>query len=313
MRKIHRAFFIVLVLVNCAAAQRAVSPLALVPEKSLAVLRVNWTQVRASERLKRVVGGENFARLSEQTGVQESKITEWVVFSNIDRNFGQESAIVVAGVFSAESVAAFARSKDWRAEKIGALTAFVNPADGSRLLPVRNGLLVAGAKTSVEKAHEAFVKPRSRIGVSEPFASVWRKIDAARQPIGFYAGIPQEYQKVADLAFKIATKLMGWTSFGILGKIFETIGLVRSVGFTVSYNKGVLPVELAAMMDSETKAWIAAGALNLLKKAPSAINRKPRDAEEEKMLKALDTMSASYQKEIVSVRFEMPEDALIKP
>ena len=313
MKVFYRSFFIILVLAHGVAAQRAGSPIALVPDRSIAVLRVDWTQVRASEKLKSIVGGTDFARITAQTGVGESKVTEWVIFSDVSPTFAQSAAIIVAGNFTSASVVAFARAKGWRTEKIGAASAFVNPADNSYLLVIRSGLLVAGAKTGVEKAYQAFGKARGAIVGTEPFSSIWKQLDAARQPIGFYAGIPGNYQKAADLAFTIATKLLGLASFGILGKIFEAVGLVRSVGFTVSYNGGVFPTRMAAMMDSETKAWIASGALNLLKKAPSAIGVKVRNSEEEKMLKALQTLSASYRKEILSVRFEMPEEAMRKP
>ena len=295
------------------SGQRNFSPVSLVPEKSIAVLRVNWSQVRANEKLKQIVSGESFAQLANQTGVSENKITEWVVFSDINPTSARGMGIIMAGSFTAQSVVAFAKSKDWKAEKIGTNTAFLNPADNSYLMPLRNGLLAAGTKTGMEKVQGVMVKPRASILGKEPFSAVWTQIGGGRQPISFYAGIPPEYQKVADIGFKIATKLMDLASFGLMGTIFEAIGLVRSTGFTVSYKKDAFPTELVAIMDSETKAWVASGALNLLKKAPSAVNLQARTAEEEAMLKSLQTMSASYKKEVLSVKFEMPESAMVKP
>ena len=295
------------------SAQRNLAAISFVPDKSVAVLRVKWTQVRINEKLKPIVNGDNFAQTVGQIGVSEAKISEWIVFSDINPTSSNGLGMIVSGNFTLQSVVQFAKSKDWKAEKIGANMAFVNPSDNSYLLPLRNGLLVAGTKTGVEKVQIIIADSRRSLLEKQPFTSVWTQIDGNRQPISLFIGIPQDYQQIADIAFKVVTKLMDLTSFGLIGKVFETIGLVRSLGFTVSYNKDVFPTKLVAMMDSETKAWVASGALNLLRKAPSAIGLQAKTKEDEKMLKSLQTMSASYKGALLSVKFEMPENAMLKP
>jgi hypothetical protein len=90
----------------------------------------------------------------------------------------------------------------------------------------------------------------------------------------------------------------------------EKIGFVNCFGFNVSHKQSVYPTQIFAMMDSQTKAWIASGALNLLKKAPAAMRTQPRNEEERKGFEALQTLSASYKGALLSVKIDMPESTL---
>lgn len=312
------SIFICLFSVITAAAQqqqqKAAPAISLVPDQSIAVLRVNWTQVRGNEKLKKIINGESFPKIAGQIGVSEAKVGEWVIFSDANPTSSRGLGIIVSGSFTAQSIAAFAKSKDWKAEKIGAAgaTAYVNPSDSSYLLPLRNGLVAAGTKSGVEKVLSVLSKQSPSLITKAPFNSMWTELNAAgrAQPISFMVGVPGQYQKAAEIAYKIAAKLMNLTSFGFMGTVMEKIGLMRCLGFNVSHRESVYPTQLFAMMDSETKAWIASGALNLLKKAPSAIGNEPRTEEDRRMMQALETLSASYKGDILSVKFDMPESAL---
>jgi len=292
------------------SAQRNLSAISLVPQKSAAVLRVNWTQVRGNEKLRAIVNGDNFEKIENELGVSGAKISEWIIFSDINPSTSAGMGIIISGSFTSNSVIQTAKAKNWKAEKMGANTVFVNPSDKSYLLPIRNGLLVFGTKSGVEKLHGVLVKPQNNLISKPPFNSTWAELTASRQPINFMIGVPQEYQKVADIAYKVAAKLMDLASFGIMGTVMETIGLVRCMGFSISHQKNVYPTNLVAMMETETKAWLTSGAINLLKKAPSAIGTRAKTEEEKQMLKSMQTMSASYRGTLLSVKFDMPENAL---
>jgi len=294
------------------SAQQSFSNISLVPDKSVAVLRVNWAQVRSVEKLKPIANSDNFVKITEEIGISETKVSEWIVFSGISPDSSSGIGMIISGDFTSQSVIQFLKSKSWRAEKIGANAVFVNPVDNSYLLPIRNGLLVFGTKEGVENLQEVLTKRRGSLVSKPPFNSMWTELVASRQPVSFMVGIPQEYQKVADIGYKIAAKLMGLASFKILGTVIEKIGLARSLGFNISYRKGVYPTGLLAMFDSETKAWLASGAVNLLKNAPLAIGTRAKNEEEEKMLQSLQSMSASYKGAILSVKLDMPESAMIR-
>lgn len=292
------------------SAQRNVSNVSLVPDGSVAVLRVNWAQVRNNEKLKPIVNGDNFFKIAEGIGVSEAKVGEWIIFSGASANSSSGIGIIISGGFTSAGVSQFVKSKNWRAGKIGANAVFINPSDGSYLLPIRNGLLAVGSKEGMENLQKVLTKRRGSLIRKQPFSSMWTELSASRQPINFMIGIPKEYQKVADVAYKIAAKLVGLVSFDIFGTILEEIGLVRSLGFSISYSKGVYPTKLLTMFDSETKAWLASGAVNLLKQAPAAIGTQPRNEEEERAMKMLQSMSATYKGAILSVKLDMPESAM---
>lgn len=310
MKKISWLIFACFGLLLNVSAQRNLSAISLVPQKSVAVLRVNWTQVRGNARLRAIVNGDSFEKIENELGVSDAKISEWIIFSDINPTTSTGMGIIISGTFTSAGVIQTAKAKNWKAEKIGANTVFVNPSDNSYLLSIRNGLLVFGTKSGVEKLHGVLVKPQNNLISKPPFSATWAELNGSRQPINFMVGIPQEYQKVADIGYKVAAKLMDLASFGIMGTVMEKIGLVRCMGFSVSHQKNVYPTNLVAMMDSETKAWLTSGAINLLKQAPSAIGTRAKTEDEKEMLKSMQTMSASYNGTLLSVKFDMPESAV---
>ena len=311
MQKNYFLLLLLMILAVDVSAQKGVSVISLVPEKSIAVVRVRWLQVRNNEKLKQVIKADSFAKVAEEIGVSEAKIVEWIIFSDISPSSSKGLGIIVSGNFTSQSVIQNAKSKDWKAEKIGVGgMAFVNPSDNSYLLPIRNGLLAFGTKSGMEKVQGVLSKQNASLITKLPFSSMWTELNANHQPISFMVGVPQEYQKVADVAYKIAAKLMNLASFGIMGTIMEKIGLVRCFGFNVSYKQSVYPTEIFAMMKDETTAWLTSGAINLLKKTPSAIGMRAKTEEDRKMLESLQTLSANSKGTLLSVKFEMPESAI---
>lgn len=312
MKHICLLIFIGLSFLTSVSAQKNISVISLVPEKSVAVLRVDWTKVRGNGKLKQVVNGDSFSNIGSLIGVSEEKISEWVIFSDINPTSSKGMGMIVAGNFTLQSIAQFARSKDWRSEKIGAQTAFVNPTDNSYLLPIRNGLLAAGSKSGIEKVSKVLSRQGKNLISNAPFDSMWSEIRAKSFPINFMVGVPEEYKMVADIAYKVAAKLMNLASFGIIGTVMETIGFVNCFGFNISHRETVFPTQILAMMDSETKAWIASGAVNLLKKAPNAVGMQAKTEEDRQFLESVQTMSATYKKTLLTVNFEMPERLMEK-
>lgn len=294
-------------------SQRRPTAISLVPDRSVAVLRVDWRRVRLDEELKRVTGGIRFPELVAQIGVNEAEVSDWVVFSDAVPTTATGMAIIVTGSFTSAAINSFARRRGLKSEKVGAYTAYVIPEDDSRVMPIGNGLVAAGTKTAIGKIAATVRNPRLSLNGKKPFASVWPGICCAGGPVAFYLGIPQDYQLVAEIAFKVATKLLDLTSFGIVGTIFETIGMVRSTGFSLSNNGNDLAVRMSAVMESETKAWVAAGALNMLKKAPSAIGMRARTEQEAEMMRAVQTISARNRKEVLSLNFQMPFNRIRNP
>src|SRR5882757_3471975 len=240
-------------------AQRNISGISLVPDGSVAVLRVNWRVVRNDESLKNIVNGNSFAQVAAQIGLTENDVNEWIVFSDISPASAQGLGMIISGKFTSAGVIKEAEAKNWNLKTIGGQKVYVNSVDDSHLLPLGNGLLAVGTKTGMEKVQAAFLKPQNRLIGRRSFSSMFALLESTA-PIKFFIGIPQEYQKVADIAFKIVTKLMSFTGFGLLGTIFDKIGLVQSTGFSVSSGKTHLRVQLVAAMPDAARAEIGAGA-----------------------------------------------------
>ncbi len=288
------------------SAQQNIPAVSLVPDKSVAVLRVNWTNVRKEESLKKIVNGGDFDKVTTQFGLSENKVTEWIVFSDINPASSSGLGIIISGNFTLQSIVQSVEAKNWNLETLNRQKVYVNPTDGSYLLPIRNGLLVFGTKNGVEKVQNAVADPKKRLIRKSPFSSLFAQLgDAA--PIKCVIGVPQEYQKVADIAFKITTKLMSFTGFGLFGTIFDKIGLIQSAGFSFSKRRDFFPVHLIATMPDIAKAKIGASVLNLLKSLPNWMSSQ---TEENAALQSLVVASSG---KILSVKFNMPESAMAQP
>jgi hypothetical protein len=286
------------------------SAISFVPDKSVAVLRVNWSQMRGNENLKRIVHGNSFSNIVNQIGLSEAKVNEWIVFSDINPTSSNGLGMIVAGNFTLPSIVGNAKERGWKAESFGKNIAYLNPTDNTCLLPIRNGLLAIGTKRGIEKLQGTVANPKVNLISKPPFNSMWAELSSNRQPISFMLGIPQGFEKVAGIALKVSAKLLNLASFGILGTILETIGLVRSVGFTVSQNEAVFPTQLVAMMEDEGTAWMVSGAVNLLKKAAAFGLSAKTDAQRQNQA-ALQTLSVNYRGNLLLVKFEMPVNLLI--
>lgn len=296
---------LLLISVFSASAQRKNSAFPLVPGESAAILRVNWTTARNDESLKDMVNGNEFANLIRQFGVDESKVGEWIVFSDLNPTSFSGMGILVSGAFTSQNVVRSVTERNWNQQTLGGQKVYVHPSDGSYLLPIRNGLFVAGTKTGVEKIQSVLVNSRNGLIGKQPFSALFAQLGGIA-PVRFAIGIPQKYEKIADVAFKVVTTLMSYTGFNLLGTIFDKIGLIQSTGFSVSKGKTSFPVHLVATMPDAARAKIGAGALNLLKSLPQWMNSgsTPESA-------VLQSLIANSKGKLLSVKFDMPKSTMM--
>jgi|GEM_PF-3611304 len=299
MKNLSLSIFVCFCFVLSISAQQNASAISFVPDKSVAVLRVNWTIVRDDESLRNIVKGDDFANLINQFGLNESKLSEWIVFSDINPASSSGMGMIVSGNFTSQNISQNVEANKWNRQMLNQQNVYVNPTDNSYLLPVRNGLFVVGTKAGVEKAQHAFANPQNRLSGKHSFSSLFGQLGNAA-PIKFFMGVPQDYQKAADFAFKIATKLMSFTGFSLLGTVFDKIGLIQNLGFSVSKGKDNFPVQLVAMMPDATRAEIGASALNLIKNLPKWMNNN-----QSQETAALQSMIINSSGKTLSVKFNM--------
>jgi hypothetical protein len=303
MKKLPLAAAIVVSFCAFAFGQRAASPVSFVPARSVAVLSVDWQRVRDDEQLKRIVKGDDMAGLLDRIGVGENKVTEFVIFADLGPTVSNKLGVIVNGIFSSKTLTGNLESRGWRTEKIGDKTAYIDPDDGSYLLLLRSGSFVAGTRAAVEQTSGAFTRPREALIRGPAFRSIMSTLGTAA-PIRFFIGVPEEYKAVADFAFKIATKLMSFAGMGILGMIFDKIGLIQSMGFSLNTGRDVFPVRLIAAMPGKTGAAVASGGLNLLKKGAAMLGEKSPESA------AMNSMVVGNTGNLLSIKFDLPRSAM---
>lgn len=134
--------------------QRELSALSLVPAKSVAVVRVDWTKARGDKHLRQAVRGDEFSEIIGQTGTNEANVKEFVIFLDFNPTSSGKIGLIVSGSLSLSGIVKTLESKGWKAEKFGSRTGYVNPLDGSYLLPLNKRTFVAGTKAAVEQTSD---------------------------------------------------------------------------------------------------------------------------------------------------------------
>lgn len=294
----------ILIFFSLTSGQRLNSTITMVPAKSIAVARVDWTRVRQDQQLKRVVKGDDFANILGQIGVDEANVREFVIFMDLNPTSSGKMGIIASGNFLSAMIFRHLESKGWRSEKFGVRTAYINPSDGSYIFPLKEGTFVAGTQTAVEQTLETLSRPQTGLIHKASFRSIMTTLGTA-PPIRFFIGVPEEYQGVANFAFKILTKVISFTGLGIVGMIFDHIGLIQSVGLSIDAGRNSNPVHWIFAMPGKTEAALASGVLNLLKRGASMMAYSDTDKV------ALKSMRFGNAGNLLSIKMDMPQRIII--
>lgn len=284
-------------------AQRHVSGLSLVPNKAVAVVQVNWAAVRRDESLKQIIHGEEFARIVEKLGINENRIREFTIFADATPTTANKLGMIISGGFQSQDVVRYATNKNWSSESVKSRKAFINPADGSYLLLLRDGLLVTGTRSGVERTAETFAAPATGLATKKAFKAIFSQMGTSA-PIRFFLGVPQEYQFSAKIGYFVLKHLLGIGFFSPLGIVMNAVGLIQSVGMSISSGGDMLPVHLVVQMPGKIRATLAAKGLNYLKSA--AVVTPTADST------ALNSMSVNNTGAYLSIRLKMPKSDLVR-
>lgn len=290
-----------------AVAQRRAGPLDLAPPQGVAILRVDWNQARGDSELRKVVRADEFERVVSQVGLESREIAEWVVFSDLKPTGATGQGVILRGHFDGRRVAGALRERGWGEETYRARPVYVHPSDGTRLSFAAPGLITFGSKTGVEGVLDTQAAPHSGLARTRPFSTVLADLERDPFPISFVIGILEKYQAVADLTYKVATKLMNVAGLGILGMVMDKIGLVRALGFAVTHTGRTLPVKLLALMPSEPSAGLVSGTLNLLQGMGQGLLAGRIPPSQQEMLRSL---SVTQSGALLSIRMSINESDL---
>jgi hypothetical protein len=295
---------------NEAAAQRVGSPLALVPSNSIVVIKLNWKTIQRDEQLRRVVIGNEFERLLRQWSLDSNEVTECAIFSDLKSSSAAITGMILSGTYNSREVISRLKGLGWKGYSYRARTVYSNEVDGSHLASLKSGLLIVGTKASVESVIEVEAKPRAGLMLKQPLRTIFTSLGADRQPLSFMMALPEMYQDMADIAFKVGTTVINLAGLSPLGTILDKIGLARALGFSISREGHSFPTQIVALMKDESAAGLVSGTLNLLKSLPLMVSNSrtsPRDSE---AMEALRGASVGRKGALLSIKFRMPESIM---
>jgi len=289
-------------------AQSRQSTVSLVPAKSVAVVNVNWATVRNDPALREMVYGNDFTSITRQIGVDESRVREYSIFADVTPAETNKMGVIIAGNFRLLDVVKSAENRNWNKVGIGKRTAYRNPADSSFVLPLRDGLLVAGTRNGVERTAETSATPASGIATKKAFKAIFGQLGTTA-PIRFFMGVPQEYQMATGIGYMAMKKLLGIGFFTPLGLALTAAGLPQSIGLSISSGSTALPmhmiVQTGGSIIGSSRASLAAKGLNLLKATAAMTPTADRDA--------LNSMTFASNGAYLSVRMRIPKNQIPKP
>jgi hypothetical protein len=293
-----------------ASAQRRAVAVSFAPTESVAVIKVNWARTRQDDQLRRIVRGDEFKQIVRRFGIDSEQVSEWVVFSDINPTSSAGLGMILSGSFSSRGIADRLKAQGWSEQTFGTHQVYLNPADKTYAASLRPGLLVVGTRAGVEKVINVEANPQMGITTKQPFSTLLANFARNPKPITFMLGIPQQYQATADVAYKVAAKLIDLSGLSPLGTILDKIGLARALGFSISRNGSVYPVELVGMMKDVMTTQFISGALNLMKSLPMMASPRNMSQQDRDSVAAIQSMRISSSGTLLSIRFDMPESGM---
>jgi len=245
---------------SIAVAQRG-SVVALVPQRAVAIAKLNWDLVRSDAQFRSMLNANQLDRALDDLDIDGSQISEIVIFSGINTTPTGLVGGIFAGSYDVAAVKAALESRSFPKEKYLSRVLYCDDASCMSLL--RSGRLLVGTRQAVKAVIDVEANPRSALTLRKPFTTMLRKFVLGRQPISFAMALPLEYQMVGEVAVKVVAALFNFSGLGPLAFVIDKIGLPQAIGFAITRSGDSFPVELTARMKDEQSAALISGTLNL--------------------------------------------------
>ena len=246
-----------------AVAQRGGGAVALVPQRAIAIAKLNWNLVRSDAQFRSMLNANQLDRALNDLNINGSQISEIVIFSGINTTPSGLVGGIFDGAYDAAAVKASLESRSFRKKNYLGRVLYCNDADGSCTSLLRSGRLLVGTQQAVEGVVDVEANPRSALTLRKPFTTMLRTFVLGRQPISFAMALPPEYQRVAEVGVKVVAALFNISGLGPLGFVIDKIGLPQAIGFAITRSGDNFPVELTAKMKDEQSAALISGTFNL--------------------------------------------------
>ena len=293
----------------CSCGDRTRSLIGLVPQDSCAILSVDWSSIKNDHELRNVLKAKELEDWLQRLRVDRGSIKSIVVFSGIDSK--SSSGLLLRGGFKSKQVVAELKSHGWNEESLEGNKVYVNSSEYIAL-PARDTLF-AGTR---EAALGVF---RAKKSVSESLAgsSLYKKINSGisatdGKPVKAFLLIPQGTLDMADAALTATSVALSFFNLGGIGQLLKAMNVARGFAFTLDHvNHDRYPVELCVLMRDEDAAVFMNGSLNAMKHLSELAAA--GDARDQLAIREFRKMSITRRDEVLTVKLEMPAEALFPP
>lgn len=279
----------------------------LVPSESCAVVVVDWSILRNDKELKRLFKGEQFERVMEGLGVDSASIKTLVLFSAM--NSRANAGMLLRGPFDKQKQVASLKAKGWRAESVDGHKVYVNGNDYAAM--PQSNIFFAGTREAATAVFSSLNNPRESFGFSSSYKKIGAAMTTRNAPVKAFLVIPQGTLDMADAALEASSIALSLFDLGGIGALLKQINIARGFGLNLGHGSNQMyPVEMCVLMRDEKSAALISGSLNLMKGFSTMASNNNRD---EQALPALNNMSITRVREVLSIRMTVPQSVLLPP
>ena len=296
-----------LLLSMCACSLRQSAVLDLVPVDSCAVVIIDWSTVRNDNDLKRLFKGDQFEVILQQLALNSAAVKTAVVFSGI--NTQATAGLLLHGSFNRKEEIAALKGRGWQEQRVDGHTVYTNGNDYVAM--PQTGTVFAGRREAAAAVFRALADSRQRFNSSSPYKQIAAGMTARNSPIRAFLVIPQGSLDMADAALAATSLALSLFDMGGVGSLLKQINIAR--GFGLNLDRGTnqaYPMEMCVLMRDEQAAAVVSGSLNLMKRLSAMAATNNRD---EQALRALQNVSVTRVKEVLSIKMTVPRAVLVPP
>jgi hypothetical protein len=280
----------------------------LVPQESCAVLSVDWSAIKNEAELRRVIKAKELEDWLQRLRINGESIKIIVVFSGIDSK--SISGLLLRGAFDSKQVVTELKSHGWNEQSIEGGTIYSNASEYIAL-PERNTLFAGTREAALGVFRAKRSVPESVVG-----SNLFKKINsgmagAEAKPVKAFLLIPQGTLDMADAALTATSVALSLFNLGGIGQLLKAMNVARGFAFSLDHlNHDRYPVDLCVLMRDEDAAVFMNGSLNAMKQLSELA---AGDARDQQAIREFRTMTITRREEVLTVKMEMPPEALFPP
>lgn len=270
-------------------------------------MTIDWTAIKASGELRRVLKGDEFEALLQRLGIDSALVKSVVIFSAADSR--TSSGMLLRGSFDRTRIGAKLKQSGWSETSLEGHKVYVNATDYVAM-PASNTLF-AGTREGALTMFRAADDTEESILASEAYKKLNTALSTKGQPVKAYLVIPQGTLDMADAALAATSVALSFFNLGGIGQVLRAVNVARGFAFTLdSGSQERYPVELCVLLRDEETAALVSGSLNAMKAVSELAATDNRDQES---IRALRQMTIVRKHEVLAVKLEVPGNALFPP